>query len=658
MKQAWFTVSELADLKISGLPIMRNRMVEYVAKHKWSERFNAAGEPLFRKRAGKGGGFEYHASLFPVSARLDLIKRGLLEPAYAPDKEPLEPVLRTADWTWFDAQSDKVKAEAQRRLDIILAVEALASTTSQSRAVGLIAAENKVSNSTIWEWLSLVKGVEAHDRLPVLAPRHKGGGVKASIDADLLRFFTSYVLRHSKTGFAEAYRATIEEAQRRGVPIGADYVTYKRRLIQTVPSDVITLRRDGVAALKKSIPAQKRTVAGMTAMELVNIDGHKWDVFVRWPAKNGQPERIGRPITVAIQDVMSRKMLSWRTAQSETSQLTQLAFKDLFQNWGIPQGVLMDNGRAFASKWISGGAKTRFRFKVRDTDPCGILTSLGIKIHWATPAHGQAKPIERSFRDLEEVIGRHPLCQGAYTGNHIDAKPEDYGSRAIDIDVFEALLAKGMAAYNARLGRRTEMTQGGCFDETFMASYRQHPVGQATKEQLRMCLMAADQVRANRDTGAIELYGNRYWCDAMRGLAGDMLTVRFDPDDFHAPVSIYTRAGQFVCEAPIIAATGFLDLEGAKASARMNAELVKRTRELNRIQDLISAEQLAAMIPLDVPNQTKETPKVARPVKMRGSAAALKLVDQAPEHNLDHDWMRAVERVAAREFQVFDGGKT
>jgi hypothetical protein len=28
----------------------------------------------------------------------------------------------------------------------------------------------------------------------------------------------------------------------------------------------------------------------------------------------------------------------------------------------------LDNGRAFASKWITGGANTRFRFKVREED--------------------------------------------------------------------------------------------------------------------------------------------------------------------------------------------------------------------------------------------------------------------------------------------------
>jgi putative transposase len=141
--------------------------------------------------------------------------------------------------------------------------------------------------------------------------------------------------------------------------------------------------------------------------------------------------------------------------------LTRLAFADLFSKWGIPAGCLLDNGRAFASKWITGGAKTRFRFKIREEEPTGILTALGVRIHWATPYRGQSKPIERAFRDLCDTIASHPAVHGAYTGNHIDAKPENYGiAGGSDRDVFVELVSRGIAAHNARPGRRTETARG------------------------------------------------------------------------------------------------------------------------------------------------------------------------------------------------------
>src|SRR3546814_15673799 len=117
------------------------------------------------------------------------------------------------------------------------------------------------------------------------------------------------------------------------------------------------------------------------------------------------------------------------------------------------RSLLADNGRAFASKWLTGGAKTRFRFKVRDEDPTGLLVALGVTIHWAKPYRGQSKPIERGFRDLCDAVAKHPAFEGAYTGNRPDAKPENYGSKAVDLDTFLRVWNEGMAAHNARLGQ-------------------------------------------------------------------------------------------------------------------------------------------------------------------------------------------------------------
>src|SRR5690606_16989674 len=140
-----------------------------------------------------------------------------------------------------------------------------------------------------------------------------------------------------------------------------------------VPAQVVTLRRKGEEALRRMLPAQIRSVAEMHAMELVNIDGHVCDVWVRLP-----DGREIRPMMVAIQDVYSRKYLAWRLSETEDMITARMVFADLFRDWGIPMGLLADNGRAFASKMLTGGSKTRFRGKTLDTDPTGLLTALGI----------------------------------------------------------------------------------------------------------------------------------------------------------------------------------------------------------------------------------------------------------------------------------------
>uniref|UniRef100_UPI0039800C3B transposase domain-containing protein n=1 Tax=Salmonella sp. s54836 TaxID=3159673 RepID=UPI0039800C3B len=95
-------------------------------------------------------------------------------------------------------------------------------------------------------------------------------------------------------------------------------------------------------------------------------------------------------------------------------------FRDVVERYGIPHHAWLDNGRGFASKLLTGGVANRYRFKVREEDPTGILVALGVQIHWATPYHGQAKPIERAFRDLCDRVAKHPAFAGAYTGHRVD----------------------------------------------------------------------------------------------------------------------------------------------------------------------------------------------------------------------------------------------
>jgi len=96
---------------------------------------------------------------------------------------------------------------------------------------------------------------------------------------------------------------------------------------------------------------------------MVNIDGHKFDIF----AKDADG-KVFRPLMVGIQDIYSRKILAWRIGGSESAIQTRLTFADLFRDYGIPKACVFDNGRAFASKLITGGAKSRFRFKIRAED--------------------------------------------------------------------------------------------------------------------------------------------------------------------------------------------------------------------------------------------------------------------------------------------------
>lgn len=613
----WFTAAELADLALPGLPADKRSLNRRAREERWLSRCDVAGMPLARSRMGRGGGTEFHVSLLPGSARIELAERGL-----APgndDSAPLETPEASA-WRWYEAQSGKVKAEAEARVAVIAEVDLLTrSGLTRSAAVPEAARRHGKSPATVWNWLKLVAGIAPADRLPALAPRRFGGGREAEIDPQLWQIFRSDYLRPSAPTLASCYHRLAEVAAERGLSLPCQ-TTLRRRLEAEVAPQVRLLARKGEEALRRSIPAQRRTVDHLHAMECVNIDGHKFDVFVT-PPGGGKPIR---PVMVAIQDIRSSKFLAWRVAETESSAHVRLVFADLFEGFGIPKGCVLDNGRGFASKWITGGAKSRFRFKIKEEEPTGLLTALGIEIHWALPYRGQSKPIERGFRDLADTIARHPAMEGAYTGNTIDAKPENYASRAIGWTEFCAHVDRQMASHNARMGRKGRDYRGRSFDQVFAESYAVAPIGKATPEQLRMALLTAEQKMVNRQTGEIELFGNRYWSEECGALHGEKVTVRFDPDNLARDVHLYALDGRYLASAQQVHDSGFLDAAEAKKTAKRWANYRKATRAALAAEDLLNAEEVARQ---QVGTETPELPDpgVIQLVHHRGqTAAALK----------------------------------
>lgn len=614
----WFTAAELAEHMLPGLPSTKRKVNERAAKECWALKVDGEGMPLARPRAARGGGMEYHVSILPAATQTALVRRGVVVECQPTEDAPLQ---QSTLWSWYAAQTDKVKAEAERRARLVGQIDTLeAMDIPRSNAVAAVAIGEKVGASTLWSWLALVDGVAGADRLPYLAPRRKGGGREVDVDAGLWQMILSDYLRPERPTFSSCYWRASQVADEKGLSLPSEK-TLKRRLDREVDGRLVTARRYGADALRNTLPAQRRSVAHMHALEGVNIDGHKFDVFVT-PKAGGKPIR---PVMVAIQDLFSRKIVAWRLGESESAVMTRLAFADLFRNYGIPKNCTLDNGRAFASKWITGGAKTRFRFTIRDDEPTGLLTALNIKTHWARPYRGQSKPIERAFRDLADIISRHPATSGAWTGNRPDAKPENYASAAVPWDVFAKLVDSTIAAHNGRLGRRTEVANGRSFDQVFHASYATAPIGKASDEQLRLALLAAEQVSTDRRSGEIKLAGNRYWAEELGQIAGKKVTIRFDPDNLHSEVHVYNQAGAFLVTAQLIEDVGFYSMGEAKARAKQERDHAKLIRRVEESEQLLTAAAIAAMMP-DAPEEEElPTPQVRRMVRVshrNGGAAA------------------------------------
>ncbi|TDE40956.1 transposase domain-containing protein [Antarcticimicrobium sediminis] len=611
--QVWWTARELAEAGLPDMPQGRTG-VEAMAK-----RLDWRGHAGFaRRRQGRGGGWEYHWKLLPMRAQKKLLAEAAPMDTTAPVK-----VGRDDAWTWFEGLPERVQAKARTRLEVISKVEALAGAgITKFLAVSEVARADGVSDRTIWNWFDLIDGVRLDDRLAYLAPRHRAARrtpQRSEVSDEFWDYLKSDYLRPEHPGFSSCYRRATRVARENGW-VTAPERTMRRRLEAEVSKLTITLCRKGVDALKSLYPSQTRDRMSLQAMEAVNSDYHRFDVFVRWPAEPGSDtgeENIVRPQLVAFQDLYSGRILSWRLDRTPNKVGVSMALGDMIERFGIPGHVVLDNGREFANKFLTGGVKTRFRFKVKDDDIPGILKTLGVEVHWATPYSGQSKPIERAWRDLAEDIAKDPRFSGAYTGNRPDAKPENYGAAAIPLERFIEVVAEGIEEHNARAGRRGQTTAGRSIIETFEESYATAPIRKATPEQRRLWLMGAEGVRADTKTGLLKFMGNEYFSEWMYEIAGQKVVARFDPADLRAGLYIYGLDGAYLGEAECRLAAGFFDLEEARNHASARRKWINAEKEAAKAARRFNAAELGSFIDGSSagtpPTETSIEAKVVRP---------------------------------------------
>ena len=561
-------------------------------------------------------------------------------PSDAPRKAVAEEQIKSA-WSRYEAAPQKIKDIAARRLRALQAVDALvkeghSAVASRNAVAAQLQRENLrgASVASLYRWAADVAKVDRQHHLAILLPEYAGRTTTAEIPSEAWDLFKADYLRVEAPSATSCYERLERIAAVRGWDL-PHLRTLKRRIERELPRSVMVLARQGSEALDRTFPAQERDRSVFHALEGVNADGHKFDVFVRWPDGT-----IARPIMVGVQDLYSGKIVGYRVAETESADLVRMSFRDTVERYGIPRKAWLDNGRGFASKMITGGVANRFRFKVKQEDPIGVLTAMGVEIHWTTPYHGQAKPIERAWRDFCDRVAKHPEFAGAYTGNKPDAKPENYGSKAIPLETFLRVLHQEVLAHNVRPGRRSRVCAGQySFDQAFNHSYEQSVIQRASDAQLREMLMAAEVVTASAQDGSVRLSGNRYWSEALGAYAGQKVMLRFDPDALHTSVQVYSLANVYLGEAACIAAVGFADTQAAREFARAKRQYRNASKQQLAAERRMDVATLVQQLPQPAPEELP-APGVVAP--MFGKARPKRVPASEPMAATGTDDTRAV----------------
>jgi putative transposase len=611
----------------------RKKVVRFLAKQiKAGLRVIAVGEHGERQ-------FEF-ADLFERLSEEDRValiqmRTARTVPAAAPATTPTVAAtvsaeeLAALEESWEGA-ADKSRARAERNLRYVVEVEEITRGNAACNERKLRRACRDVAERYPVGWYSIfrscikVKGRPSQLWAFLLLDKNHGRS-RHEYGRDWDRYFRSYYLVRTAPAasvcrdFAckSITKMDVDAARRAGIRVPTAKALHDR-LRSELSEEAILLARCGADAVAAR-HYQERDYSSLCAGEGLSGDGHKFNFWVKW--SDGY---VGRPVIFAFQCLYTNAVTGWRVDRTENQDVVRLAAADAFRK-GLPRTIFIDNGRAGASKWLTGGVGPgrRFRFQVRVEDAIGVFRLLGIDIRFTEPYAGRSKKIERFWGDFESRLRARPEFRFAYAGNGKDEPAENAADHAIPLELFIRVVGEEIAAYNAR-GHDTPILKGASCNEVWDRSVASPGavLRKATESQLRLLLLAAQKVRVHVKDSCIHMFGNRYEVtedpaaveNGRRIISGTDVVVRFDPERLHDDLCLYDREGHFLGTAKCVSPTGFADHAAARETARLNKVRKRHLRGELEAQDLIDRIALGGTLP-QIESPAPAAAKVVRPLR-------------------------------------------
>ena len=234
-----------------------------------------------------------------------------------------------------------------------------------------------------------------------------------------------------------AYQIYKEESPKEGLPEVGSYATVKR-FIRAMMKDPLTAQAHYYAAKgarkfeANMVMKQRRNTKALDVLELVQGDGHTCDLWVQVTDENGKKRAI-RPTLVCWIDTRSRVPMGYVMCEHANSRIIKQSLIKMAYGTpgGVPKGLLIDNGKDFTAKSLTGQSRSvRTRQEINralDAELNGFMTQLGIqKYTRALPYHAWIKgQMERFFGTvIEQFEKRFPSYTGTLTGSRTAAKIE------------------------------------------------------------------------------------------------------------------------------------------------------------------------------------------------------------------------------------------
>lgn len=304
---------------------------------------------------------------------------------------------------------------------------------------GFLAIRKRYVDALEWKMKKEIETGYNHDEMLIIAlarqPRKDKGSLKVLSDdhiAYIENIYYSKMYQQNKQPVMLLYKDFSKLLRSKDLPVPC-YETV-RNFVNTL--DKSPARKLAVGKNKHDaefLPKGVIDKSSLMPLDLVEGDAHTMDFYAKKRSWNGDWITF-RPKLVAWQDVKTRTLLGWLFCEDPGAMEVAQSFiqmvypkKNPALPYGLPRGILIDNGREYKNKFTKGlrsfanaNEKSEFEEVMN-----GFYLSIGVEdIHHSTARCPWSKgSIERFFGTVENQFGkRQPSYTGTLSGSSTENK--------------------------------------------------------------------------------------------------------------------------------------------------------------------------------------------------------------------------------------------
>lgn len=415
------------------------------------------------------------------------------------------------------------------------------------------------------------------DGLAGLLARYGTNSEKSTVREEDFEYFKNLYLKEGAPSLRSCWDLTLGHALINNPDISRttfpSFMAFKRKLERSVPKQSILLARYGQSAWN-------RKYGGYIERDYSNIVcGRVWvsdhaQIDVACMTEEGN---VVFPWVTAWRDFKSGKWLGWiLQTGNPNSDLIFQSFYYAADTYGLPEDVIIDNGKDYRCRDFAGGRRS-VKIEANKSRTTSMLDELNVQVHFALPYNAQTKPIERDFLKIKELLSKH--CIG-YRGGNVVERPEVLAKeiksgKIMMFKQFKNIFDDFVINVLNKRPSQGKVLQGLAPDELFNQEAKEKIT--TSRDALKLfCMRTSQNFTVGRNGIKDRESGITYWADWMIANTGLKVYLRRDVQDYKEAWAFKADNEEFVGKVKAVKAVAALHADKMSKEEFKDAMAIKK----------------------------------------------------------------------------------